>query len=590
MVNLDTYTKADNLIFSKADGDKSFVGRVYAASPLVGGGNEFSNVIVNAIKSMPDDSVIQVSLLCDPDYAAASTFGKNKDRGGEVVSQLIAHQQGLINGALDIGWKADLPALNVRRVLISAAVPIGRINPDVIATAVQQHAEFLTNIKGCGFFDARALTAGELVGEYRHFADIFRPARPVELDELADIKFQIFGPDETFDFRDTRIGVMNGETYCSAVTCKAFPPKVNHGLMNLVSGAPFNKGPTRDGGGQRIPTPFILTTTIRVADQRKEAARVTRAIESRQQKKQLPFKLGEEDQSVKLKDLIAIQKQCAVDDNKYVYASTVIFVFGKSREQVIDASSAVRGTLDKLGFDARDVVGNGVVRWAQTLPLNFSPKLAAELSAESVMSASAACCLLPVYGDYLGNASAESQYTGGMYFTRRGSAYFFDPFKSDSNSCGVVVAKSGSGKSYAAQYLIQSELAQGTSVFALDSGKSLKKLCHAVEGEFNEFGDASGFRPSLNPFTGLSDDEFDEQQETITSLLLMMAYDAEEVGKGARIALSEAVKAAWGQRQAAAGALGIESLLPDPAEPPPGPAAADRSPKTAPPIVSAQGS
>ena len=49
LVNLDTYTRDDHLIFSKADGDKSYVGRVYVASPLLGGGSEFSNVIVNVV-------------------------------------------------------------------------------------------------------------------------------------------------------------------------------------------------------------------------------------------------------------------------------------------------------------------------------------------------------------------------------------------------------------------------------------------------------------------------------------------------------------------------------------------------------------
>lgn len=93
LVHLDTYTREDRLIFSKADGEKAYVGRVYRASPLVGGGSEFSNVIVNVIKAMPDDAVIQVSLLCEPDHVAAATFGRNKNRGSAVISELIARQQ-----------------------------------------------------------------------------------------------------------------------------------------------------------------------------------------------------------------------------------------------------------------------------------------------------------------------------------------------------------------------------------------------------------------------------------------------------------------------------------------------------------------
>jgi conjugal transfer ATP-binding protein TraC len=558
LVNLDAYTREDHLLFSKADGDKSYVGRVYVARPLLGGGSEFANVIVNVIKSMPDDSVIQVSLLCTPDHDAAHTFGKNKDRGSAVVTELVERQKSVFNAALEIGWKEDMPALNVRRVVISPAVPITRITPEVIEESKHQHAEFLGNIKGCGFNDARVLSAAEVVGLYREFADPFSRPREVELDELVEVKLQIFGPDESFDFRDQRVGVLNGKTYCAAVTCKAFPERVNHGLMNLVSGAPFNQGPTREGGGLRIATPYVLTTTIRVANQRKEQTRLTRAIDSRKQNQKLPFKLGSEDPAAKLADLQTIQRQCAEGDNKFVYVSTTLFAYGRTAEQAVKAASAVKGTLDQLHFDGRQVVGNGVVRWAQMLPLNFSPRLANELASEALMSASAAGCLLPVYGDNLGNAGKGSTFTGAAFLTRRGSVHYFDPFVSDSNYCGTIAAMGGSGKSFLIQYLIETQLAEGTHVFALDNGRSLKKFCHAVGGEFNEFGGSNGFRPSLNPFTWLTDDEFDEQHETITALLLLMAYEDEPVAPGAKIALTEAVKAAWGQQQEE---CGIEDVV-----------------------------
>jgi conjugal transfer ATP-binding protein TraC len=429
-----------------------------------------------------------------------------------------------------------------------------------VEDAKQLHAEFLGNIKGCGFSDATALTAAELVALYRQYAGIYRQPQVVLLDELVDIRYQIFGPDETFDFRDRRVGVFNEDTpqaaHCAAVTVKAFPKTVSHGLMNLVAGAPLNRGQTKEGGGQRIPGPFILCTTVRVADQRKEVDRVNRAIDSRTQKdgkrrKELPFKLGDEDPAVKLRDLQTLQAQCANDGSKYVYVSTVALLFGRTRDEAIDASSRFMGTLSQLEFDARHVIGNGLVRWAQVLPLNFSPKIANQLACESVMSAAAAGCLFPVYGDCLGNASPGSKYTGLGLITRRGSLHCFDPFITNSNAHGVISGVSGSGKSGWLQAMALAHLAEGSHVFALDNGKSLKKLCKAVDGEFNEFGEHAGFKPSLNPFSGLTDDEFDEQQETITSLLLQMAYDS-DAAPGAGIAMTEAVKATWAKAQSTA--------------------------------------
>lgn len=555
MVNLDTYTAEDKLIFSKADGDKAYIGRVYKATPLVGGGHEFANVVRNVFKSVPDDSVIQATLLCAPDHGAPERFARNKDQGSATVLELVARQRGVLQSALEVGWQADVPILNDRQVIISLAVPIARSTrptQEVLEAASQLHAEFLGNLKACGFEDVAALSAAQVVQTYRQFAEIFAPSEPVLLDELVDLKFQVFGPDQVFDFSDRRVGILGGpgrETYCAAVTCKSYPPQVSHGLMNLASGAPLNQGPVREGGGQRIATPFILSTTIRVANQRKEDERVKRAIESRSAAQGLPFKLGTEDSKTKLNDLQLLARQCAEAENKYVYASTTGFVFAKSAEQAVQASSALKGTLDKLEFDGRDVLDNVALRWAQMLPMNFSPALAEKLAGEAVMSAAAAGCLLPVYGDYLGNLARDEQLTGMGLVTRRGALLSFDPFKTQSNPSGVVAAMSGAGKTVLVQSFVLSQLAEGTRVFLLDNGRSIKKFCHAVGGEYNEFGSRSGFRPSLNPFTGLSDDEFDEQQETITALLLQMAYEAEVPDPGARIAMNEAVKAAFGQQQ-----------------------------------------
>lgn len=552
-VNLETYTSDDHLIVSKAQDDKLYIGRVYEMSPLIGGGGEFGNVIVNIFKSAPDDSVIQVSLLSFPDYEASRKFAKGKDFGHEVVSELIQRQCKLLDSSLRIGWQSDVPALNQRTVLISLAIPVRQVNKLALTEASRLQAEFLTNIIGCGFYDAAPLSASEVLGVYRQFADIFSPRNPVDLDELLDLKVQAFGPDQRFDFRDPDFGTFGDDVFCAAVTAKSYPKQVTHGLMNLVSGAPMNSGPTLEGGGQRIGTPFIISTSIRVANQRKETDRVLKAIESRSVNQNLPFKLGSEDSAEVLKDLNYLQKMCAAEGDKYVYAATTAFVFGRSHKQVIQARTSLKGTLDKLGFDGRTVRDNALVRWAQSLPMNFAPGIANKLACEAIMPASSGACLLPIYGDNLGNANTNSANTGIVFTTRRGSAHYFDPFTSQSNKNGTIFARSGAGKSFTIQFMITCALAEGTTVVLFDNGRSSKKFCHAVGGEFNEFSMDSGVKPSLNPFTGLSDDEFNDQHENITSLLLLMAYEeGETVEAGARIALSEAVKAAHGQKSSGA--------------------------------------
>jgi conjugal transfer ATP-binding protein TraC len=550
-VNLDTYTREDHLIVSKADGDKTYIGRVYLMSPLAGGGGEFSTVVQHIIKSAPDDTVIQVSLVCEPDYEAEHIFAKGKSAGGPLVTELIKRQCKLLKNAVKFAWQPDIPSLNIRSVIVSLGSPVKSLSDEVTENAKQQHAELLGNLRGSGFHDARPISAEELVGIYQKYSNIYQPIKPVKLDEIIDLKHQIYGPDQVFDFSDRRVGSFAEDVFCAAITVKSFPVKPFHGLMNLVSGAPFNSGSALDGGGARVRTPFILTTTVRVAHQRREWGRVDKAIKSRSVVQNFPFKLGNEDPATKLADLLTIKKQCGDEENKFVYVSTTAFLFGKTKDEAIEAADSIKGTLNKLGFDARHVLDNALVRWAQALPLNFAPKIADLLACEGLMSAASACCLLPVYGDNLGNTDRNAPNTGAAFVTRRSQVHYFDLWRSNSNYNGLIAACPGSGKSVAAQYLVEVQLAEGTNVVYLDNGRSLKKFCHSVDGEYNEFG-TSGFKPSLNPFTGLTDDEFDEQTETITALFLLMSYEGEKPEVGSRIAMNEAVKAAWGQKGAEA--------------------------------------
>lgn len=549
MLHLESYTGDTNLIVARPLGEKPTIGGVYRMSPLAGGGGEFSTVIQNIFKTVPENSVISVSLLTYPDHHAPETFAKGKTHGGPVVQELIGRQKRVFCSALQTGSLRDMPILNKAEVIIALAVPERRVDAVAVESAEHMQNDFVVELRNCGFLDAERLRPGQLVGVYRRFADIYADLQDeLELDPLLDLKHQIYGPDQKFDFRRDTIGTFNDGTHCMVITAKKVPVEPFNGIMNLAAGAPFNRGSTSEGGGQRHQTPFILTTTVRVGSQRKEWKRTESGINSRTTVQGLPIKLGVEDSQEKLKDLLAMKKKVAQDGNRFVHVSTHAFVFGCSEKEVREAATTMKGTLDKLEFDARIVTNNGLVRWAQALPLNYSVKLADAIECEGIAPASDIGPLLPVFGDFCGNVSALNRTTGIAYLMRRGRMYFFDPFVSNTNYCGVLCADSGAGKSFNLQYQIECDLAEGTMVILFDNGRSSKKFCHAVGGEFNEFGEGD-FTPSLNPFTSLSDDEFAEQQEGITDLLVMMAYGDEEVDKGARIAVNEAVKAAWGKKQ-----------------------------------------
>jgi conjugal transfer ATP-binding protein TraC len=241
-----------------------------------------------------------------------------------------------------------------------------------------------------------------------------------------------------------------------------------------------------------------------------------------------------------------VRDVCGGDSSKIVYTGFSYFVFSEDKEELGEAVAVVKTTLNNLEFDAQQVLHTTGIRWAQALPLNFSQKIADGLCSEAIMPATSASCLLPIYGDSIGNVDRKSERTGAVFLTRRGAAYNFDPFQSNTNKNGIIFAESGAGKSFLSQYLIVNALAEGTKTFLFDNGRSAEKFCQSVDGEFIEFTIANAKNTSLNPFTGLTQDDFGEQLETITELILKMAYYNEPVGPGARIALGAAVRSAGG--------------------------------------------
>ena len=118
-IGLQSYTELDNMVISQLAGDNLYVGRVYAMAPLTGGGTEFSNLISSILKSAPDDSVMQFSLICSPDSSVKSTFTQGKLTQNIVLNELIAAQGTLFELGLVYGQIPVLPAINKLRLIIS---------------------------------------------------------------------------------------------------------------------------------------------------------------------------------------------------------------------------------------------------------------------------------------------------------------------------------------------------------------------------------------------------------------------------------------------------------------------------------------
>lgn len=547
LINMETYDRQTGLIFTRAGG-KNFAGRAYEMSPLLGGGGDFPTIVQTVFKSLPIDSIIQCLEICYPDDEALDAYRSGKPAGGTVIQKMVERQVDLMRQGLSSGFDPDVPFLNKRKVLMTLMVPIRSINAAAIDEQRTIQNEFLTGLRGCNFWDARALTPGELLGWYGRLADPWASHEAVELDEELELRFQAFGPDLQMDFTDASVGQIN-EHYMATVAVKGYPGTAAQGIMNFAMGAPFNTGDVMDGGGSRFMTPHIICTSTRIADQAAEAKRVKEALESRGEKNPFPIALGNENAVKKVKDLQLIKARCSDGEDKFVFTSTTFFVFGRTRAEALDSASTVRSHLSKLKFDVRLARGNGHVRWMQSLPLNYSRDIADQLANETIIYSTAAALFMPIMGDHPGMVlEGRNNRSGTAFVTRRGGVHYHDAFATQTNPHGVIAAEPGAGKSFLLQKRMQDDLAQGDYVVLFEVGASSKKFTLASGGEFNEFSTSEPNPPSLNPYTGLAQEEFDEQQEMITAMLLMMCYDGEPPISGSAIAMGEASRAAFAKK------------------------------------------
>lgn len=119
---------------------------------------------------------------------------------------------------------------------------------------------------------------------------------------------------------------------------------------------------------------------------------------------------------------------------------------------------------------------------------------------------------LPVHAEWTGTGIA-----GMVLHGRRGQLFHWNPFYriSSGNYNVCIFGPSGSGKSVFMQDLATSMMRQDCKIFALDIGRSFKKLALDDNGEFISFGKDSDI--VLNPFSGF--DKSLSEEDRLTAIV-----------------------------------------------------------------------
>ena len=176
------------------------------------------------------------------------------------------------------------------------------------------------------------------------------------------------------------------------------------------------------------------------------------------------------------------------------------------------------------------------------LPLGQNHLMMKELSRLKLtykLWATDAANMLPVIAEMKGMNSHRLMLVG-----RRGQTLFWDPFgnqKGNYNTC--VAGISGSGKSVTIQEVVSSLIGTGARVWIIDVGRSYKKLCQVLDGQFIEFNENA--KLCLNPFTTVKPAEFKEFIGFMTPFIGSMINANQESDSIEMAFIEQAVKAVW---------------------------------------------
>ena len=191
-----------------------------------------------------------------------------------------------------------------------------------------------------------------------------------------------------------------------------------------------------------------------------------------------------------------------------------VVVFGKSEEEVTSASMAIQAFWATQRFALMEDKFVMLPLFRNCLPLGTDREAVRELQRYKTMTSKEAPVLLPIFGEWKGTGTFH---IGLM--SRNGQIMSMSLHDSSTNKNGVIAAESGSGKSFLLNEIILSYMSEGARVWVIDAGKSYKKLCESLEGDFVEFGEDSHI--CLNPFETITN--WEEEEDGIVSLVGAMA-------------------------------------------------------------------
>lgn len=347
----------------------------------------------------------------------------------------------------------------------------------------------------------------------------------LEYDDSREIRDQIIASDTKAVEHDEHIVYTSGQVepvVLKAMSVRSFPAQYTLNNVTELLGSSTSTAIA-------YPCPFLITMGVRVPNYESEknrtmlkAARAQQTAES-QMGKFLPH-LQEVNQDWKI-------LQHSFDEGIGVCKLSMQLILMCHEKDAERCEQAAKGVWRAERFELttdRKMQKQGLLA---SLPMLMGPLMQKDLqTAQRITTKTAinAANMMPIIGEWRGTPPRpQERYQRPVmtFFGRKGQAMGIDIFANPSgNYNGAIVGTSGAGKSFLVNELVRRTLATGGRAWILDVGRSYKKSCDLLGGQYIEIGTEADLDPAtritFNPFLLVND--LKEDMEMIKPLLAQM--------------------------------------------------------------------
>ena len=196
-------------------------------------------------------------------------------------------------------------------------------------------------------------------------------------------------------------------------------------------------------------------------------------------------------------------------------------------EEARPQTEYVKGLFRRAGFRISEEAYISLPAFIASMPLQYSPAMDPPnkgLQRAWLMSSLNAASMVQIQGDWRGTGEDKA---GLLLVSRSGQIATFDLLQTTINYNFIVVAASGSGKSFLTNEIVCDFLSKGGIARLIDVGRSYARFCEVMGGENIVFSPENPM--SLNPFTGIKTEaDLNEMMPMLKDLLRLMAYPLTE--------------------------------------------------------------